>query len=74
MEIVNMTWVNQLRKQYLDILEYYTENPELLNDKNVNKAYCALLSVKSGGNQAVACAAEGLRSFIHRCGQYCQKG
>lgn len=47
MEIVNMTWVNQLRKQYLDILEYYTENPELLNDKNVNKAYCALLSVKS---------------------------
>ena len=42
-----MTWVNLLRKQYLDILDFYAGNKQLLEDKGFLKAYQTLLSVKS---------------------------
>ena len=28
METLNMTWVNLLRKQFIEILDYYDENPQ----------------------------------------------
>lgn len=42
-----MTWVNLLRKQYLDILDFYAGNKQLLEDKGLRKAYQTLLSVTS---------------------------
>ena len=42
-----MTWVNLLRMQFIEILEFYDENPERFNYKELKKAYDALLSVKS---------------------------
>ena len=42
-----MTWVNLLRKQYLDILDFYAGNKQLLDDKELMKAYQTLLSVTS---------------------------
>ena len=42
-----MTWVNLLRKQYLDILDFYAGNKQLLDDKELLKAYQTLLSVTS---------------------------
>lgn len=45
METLNMTWVNLLRKQYLDILDFYAGNKQLLDDKELMKAYQTLLSV-----------------------------
>ena len=42
-----MTWVNLLRKQYLDILDFYAGNKQLLDDKALQKAYQTLLSVTS---------------------------
>ena len=42
-----MTWVNLLRMQFIEILEFYDENPEQFNYKELKKAYDALLSVKS---------------------------
>jgi len=47
METLNMTWVNLLRMQFIEILEFYDENPERFNYKELKKAYDALLSVKS---------------------------
>lgn len=47
METLNMTWVNLLRKQYLDILDFYAGNKQLLEDKGLRKAYQTLLSVTS---------------------------
>lgn len=47
METLNMTWVNLLRMQFIEILEFYDENPEQFNYKELKKAYDALLSVKS---------------------------
>ena len=47
METLNMTWVNLLRKQYLDILDFYAANKQLLDDKELMKAYQTLLSVTS---------------------------
>ena len=47
METLNMTWVNLLRKQYLDILDFYAGNKQLLDDKGLQKAYQTLLSVTS---------------------------
>ena len=47
METLNMTWVNLLRKQYLDILDFYAGNKQLLDDKALQKAYQTLLSVTS---------------------------
>ena len=47
METLNMTWVNLLRMQFIEILEFYDENPEYFNYKELKKAYDALLSVKS---------------------------
>ena len=47
METLNMTWVNLLRKQYLDILDFYAANKQLLDDKELMKAYQMLLSVTS---------------------------
>lgn len=47
METLNMTWVNLLRMQFIEILEFYDENPECFNYKELKKAYDALLSVKS---------------------------
>ncbi len=47
METLNMTWVNLLRKQYLDILDFYAGNKQLLDDKELMKAYQTLLSVTS---------------------------
>ena len=47
METLNMTWVNLLRKQYLDILDFYAGNQQLLEDKELRKAYQTLLSVTS---------------------------
>jgi hypothetical protein len=47
MEILNMTWVNLLRMQFIEILEFYDENLERFNYKELKKAYDALLSVKS---------------------------
>ena len=47
METLNMTWVNLLRKQFIEILDYYDENPERFDYKELKKAYDALLSVKS---------------------------
>ena len=42
-----MTWVNLLRMQFIEILEFYDENPERFNYKELKNAYDALLSVKS---------------------------
>ena len=42
-----MTWVNLLRKQFIEILDYYDENPQQFDYKELKKAYDALLSVKS---------------------------
>lgn len=42
-----MTWVNLLRMQFIEILEFYDENPERFQYKELKKAYDALLSVKS---------------------------
>jgi len=42
-----MTWVNLLRKQFIEILDYYDENPQRFDYKELKKAYDALLSVKS---------------------------
>ncbi|MST85278.1 hypothetical protein [Hallella mizrahii] len=47
METLNMTWVNLLRMQFIEILEFYDENPERFQYKELKKAYDALLSVKS---------------------------
>lgn len=47
METPNMTWVNLLRMQFIEILEFYDENPEQFQYKELKKAYDALLSVKS---------------------------
>ena len=47
METLNMAWVNLLRKQYLDILDFYAGNKQLLEDKGLRKAYQTLLSVTS---------------------------
>ena len=47
METLNMTWVNLLRKQYLDILDFHAGNQQLLEDKELRKAYQTLLSVTS---------------------------
>lgn len=47
METLNMTWVNLLRKQYLDILDFYAANKQQLDDKELMKAYQTLLSVTS---------------------------
>ena len=47
METLNMTWVNLLRKQFIEILDYYDENPQRFDYKELKKAYDALLSVKS---------------------------
>ena len=47
METLNMTWANLLRMQFIEILEFYDENPERFNYKELKKAYDALLSVKS---------------------------
>jgi hypothetical protein len=47
METLNMTWVNLLRMQFIEILEFYDENPEQFQYKELKKAYDALLSVKS---------------------------
>ena len=47
METLNMTWVNLLRRQYLDILDFYAGNKQLLDDKELMKAYQTLLSVTS---------------------------
>ena len=47
METLNMTWVNLLRKQYLNILDFYAGNKQLLDDKELLKAYQTLLSVTS---------------------------
>ena len=47
METLNMTWVNLLRMQFIEILEFYDETPERFNYKELKKAYDALLSVKS---------------------------
>ena len=42
-----MTWVNLLRMQFIEILEFYDENLERFNYKELKKAYDTLLSVKS---------------------------
>lgn len=42
-----MTWVNLLRMQFIEILEFYDENPDRFQYKELKKAYDALLSVKS---------------------------
>ncbi len=42
-----MTWVNLLRMQFIEILEFYDMNPEQFQYKELKKAYDALLSVKS---------------------------
>ena len=42
-----MTWVNLLRMQFIEILEFYDETPDQLQYKELKKAYDALLSVKS---------------------------
>ena len=47
METLNMTWVNLLRMQFIEILEFYDENPDRFQYKELKKAYDALLSVKS---------------------------
>ena len=47
MEILNLTWVNLLKKHSLCLLSYYQEEPERLENLKVKKAYNALLSVKS---------------------------
>ncbi len=47
MEILNLTWVNLLKKHYLCLLSYYQEEPERLENMKVKKAYNALLSVQS---------------------------
>ena len=47
METLNMTWVNLLREQYLEILDFYAGNKQLLDDKELMKAYQTLLSVTS---------------------------
>ena len=47
MEILNLTWVNLLKKHYLCLLSYYQEEPERLENLKVKKAYDALLSVQS---------------------------
>lgn len=47
METLNMTWVNLLRKQYLEILNFYAGSKQLLDDKELMKAYQTLLSVTS---------------------------
>ena len=47
METLNMTWVNLLRMQFIEILEFYDENPQRFQYKELKKAYDALLSVKS---------------------------
>ena len=47
MEILNLTWVNLLKKHYLCLLSYYQEEPEWLENMKVKKAYNALLSVQS---------------------------
>ena len=35
METLNMTWVNLLRMQFIEILEFYDENPERFNYKEL---------------------------------------
>ena len=47
METLNMTWVNLLRKQFIEIIDYYDSNPQSFDNKVLKKAYDALLSVKS---------------------------
>ncbi len=47
METLNMTWVNLLRMQFIEILEFYEETPDRFQYKELKKAYDALLSVKS---------------------------
>ncbi|MCH3980987.1 MAG: hypothetical protein LKE41_03545 [Prevotella sp.] len=47
METLYMTWVNLLRMQFIEILEFYDENPDRFQYKELKKAYDALLSVKS---------------------------
>ena len=47
MEILNLTWVNLLKKHYLSLLSYYQEEPERLENMKVKKAYKALLSVQN---------------------------
>ena len=47
METLNMTWVNLLRMQFIEILEFYDENPDRFQYKELKKAYDALLTVKS---------------------------
>lgn len=42
-----MTWVNLLRKQFIEIIDYYDSNPQSFDNKVLKKAYDALLSVKS---------------------------
>lgn len=37
METLNMTWVNLLRKQFIEILDYYDENPQRFDYKELKK-------------------------------------
>lgn len=47
METINFTWVNLLKKYYLDVLDLYQSNPKLLEDSLIASAYNVLLSVNS---------------------------
>lgn len=69
METLNMTWVNLLRKQYLDILDFYAGNKQLLDDKELMKCLSdAAVGNERGRFQAVAKAAERLWTVVHGCG------
>ena len=39
METINFTWVNLLKKYYLDVLDLYQSNPKLLEDSLIASAY-----------------------------------
>ena len=71
---LNLTWVNVLKSNYLNVLDYYENEKEQLKDGSVARCHEALLVVESakqwgqwrrmGGGQWSVLQQHGCREYI----------